>query len=212
MAAKSRANLKAVFEDGDSPQGSDFEDLIDSFVSLTDTSAQSLASNLTVPVLGATTVSAGSTHVNGVATHQNSYIEAACELTAITSVEVTAFSYTLVSGALSAVNAARFSVSGHDIVYTDTVTAKYVVDCSMDVRVSAGQSLWVALGKNSTIQTRSRTQRVFPASGVAQIDSRCVFELKTGDVVNSFIYIPDGPIGGVQVFSVKYMVLPVYFG
>lgn len=61
MTAKNRTNLKAVFETGDTPDGDDFADLIDSAVSIADTSAQSMSSDLTVPNLNATTkVSAGS--------------------------------------------------------------------------------------------------------------------------------------------------------
>lgn len=51
MAAQDRATLKSAFEQGDRPQGSDFSDLIDSFVSLVDTTAQSVLSDLSVPNL-----------------------------------------------------------------------------------------------------------------------------------------------------------------
>lgn len=62
MTAQSRTVLVGRYENGDVPQGSDYVDLIDSFVSLTDTTAQSVASQLTVPTLVATEVSA--TNVN----------------------------------------------------------------------------------------------------------------------------------------------------
>lgn len=48
MTAQSRATLKANFEDGDTPTGSNYADLIDSFVSLTDASAQTLSGPLVV--------------------------------------------------------------------------------------------------------------------------------------------------------------------
>lgn len=62
MTAKTRSAIKLLFEQGDKPQGSDYEDLIDSYLSVADTTAQSLSSPLTVTgALGAsTTVSANS--------------------------------------------------------------------------------------------------------------------------------------------------------
>lgn len=64
MTSQNRSNLKGSFETGDIPQGSDFANLIDSFVSLTDSTAQAMASDLQVPVLISTsqirTVSAAS--------------------------------------------------------------------------------------------------------------------------------------------------------
>lgn len=65
MTAQSRTYLKSKFEQGDTPQGTDYSDLMDSFVSLVDTTAQTLASDLTVPNLVATAVSAGSVNVVG---------------------------------------------------------------------------------------------------------------------------------------------------
>lgn len=44
MAITSRVTLKAAFEQGDKPQGSDYENWIDSFLHLTDTSAQAISS------------------------------------------------------------------------------------------------------------------------------------------------------------------------
>lgn len=62
MTAKNRPTIKAVFEQGDKPQGSDYEDMIDSYLSVADTTAQSLSSPLVVTgAFGAsTTVSAPS--------------------------------------------------------------------------------------------------------------------------------------------------------
>lgn len=50
MTAQTRSTLKAVFEDGDVPQGSDYTDLIDSFLSLTNTTAQAITSPLEITV------------------------------------------------------------------------------------------------------------------------------------------------------------------
>lgn len=47
MTAENRAALKALFETGDTLLQTSFEDLIDSFLSLTDTSPQNVTSNVT---------------------------------------------------------------------------------------------------------------------------------------------------------------------
>ena len=58
MTAQSRTTLKAKFENGDTPPGSDYTDWLDSYLHLIDVSAQTIASPITVTTMGATTVSA----------------------------------------------------------------------------------------------------------------------------------------------------------
>ena len=55
MTAQNRATLKGLFEDGDVPTGANYTDLIDSFLSLSDTTAQSLSSPLTVTTVSGAT-------------------------------------------------------------------------------------------------------------------------------------------------------------
>lgn len=55
MTAQTRPTLKAEFEDGDVPSGSNYVDWLDSFVSLSDTTAQSMSSPLVVTTITATT-------------------------------------------------------------------------------------------------------------------------------------------------------------
>ena len=67
MTAQNRATLKALFEDGDIPTGSNYKDFIDSFVSLADTSAQSLSSKLTLDTMEVTgTVTAAAVRASAV--------------------------------------------------------------------------------------------------------------------------------------------------
>lgn len=54
MTAQTRSVLKALFEDGDKPSGSNYSDWIDSMVSIADTTAQTMTSELQVPNLHAT--------------------------------------------------------------------------------------------------------------------------------------------------------------
>ena len=65
MTAQTKATLKGKFETGDTPTGSDYTDLIDSALNTADTTAQTLSSDLTVPVLTATTVTANQVNTSG---------------------------------------------------------------------------------------------------------------------------------------------------
>lgn len=47
MTAQDRSTLKGVFETGDTPDGSNYADLIDSFLSLAETTAQTVAGKVT---------------------------------------------------------------------------------------------------------------------------------------------------------------------
>lgn len=82
MTSQTRATLKNSFAQGDKPQGTDYSNLIDSFISLADTDAQVMNSQLTIPTLVVNTkisgnpsfasinctgvVSASSVYVNGI--------------------------------------------------------------------------------------------------------------------------------------------------
>lgn len=216
MTAKSRANLRAAFETGDVPDGDDFADLIDSFVNITDTSSQSVASHQTFPSLAAgtvsaTTVNANVQYVRGLATHENPYIEAFADVTAITSVEATA-TWTLVSATLTAPNASSFSVSGREVTYTGGVTAKFLVDVQMDVRGSTNQQLWFGVSKNGTVVSGSISRGKLAVADLVTRSTKTVMELKGNDVITSQVQVPEGPIASPQVFGVRYMVTPVFWG
>lgn len=60
MSIQSRTALKAVFEQGDIPQGNDYSNLIDSCANLADTGEQSFQSNIYTPKLITGIVSAAS--------------------------------------------------------------------------------------------------------------------------------------------------------
>ncbi len=67
MTSQTRVTNTARFESGDQPSGSNFKDLIDSYLSLIDTSAQAIVSNITIPTLTVTTVSAGTIFADTIA-------------------------------------------------------------------------------------------------------------------------------------------------
>lgn len=58
MTARTRTDLKNSFENNDIPQGSDYSDLIDSFVNLLDTGLQIVSGNFVCQSVGAASVSA----------------------------------------------------------------------------------------------------------------------------------------------------------
>lgn len=64
MTQRSVTYLKGRFETGDTPTGSDYADIFDSFLSLEASAEQSLNGKLNVSVISAGTVSANDLHVN----------------------------------------------------------------------------------------------------------------------------------------------------
>ncbi len=66
MTSQTRATNTALFENGDQPSGTNYRDLIDSYVGLIDATAQSMTSNLTVPTLIASVVCANTLFADNV--------------------------------------------------------------------------------------------------------------------------------------------------
>lgn len=72
MTQRSVTYLKGKFETGDIPTQSDYGDLMDSFLNLEASAAQSMSGKLEVPAVSAATVSANNVYVNGKLFHSNS--------------------------------------------------------------------------------------------------------------------------------------------
>lgn len=102
MTAKNRSDLKALFENGDKPQGQDFADLADSFVSLSDSTAQTMTSKLEGPEFVGV-VSAGNTSISGTITYTGETTVAA---TASGSVTVPASALGYITATVSGVTVA----------------------------------------------------------------------------------------------------------
>jgi len=132
MTAQSRATLKAKFETGDTPTGTDYADLIDSSVSLVDASAQTVASNLVIPEAIISRVSASDGYFAGTVSAASAVIDAATvsALTVVGSVTV--------SGAVSA-NAVYAESINASALTVDTIAAQAVQASTLGVAtVSAG--------------------------------------------------------------------------
>lgn len=127
MTAQTRAALKLKFEQGDRPQGSDYEDLIDSFLNTQDTTAQSINSTLVVPKLGATTVTANMVSAQSIA----------------------------VSGALvtdlQAINAGLSTVSAGTLNVKGNATVSGALAVSGDVSVSGAVTIGGALNAGGAL-------------------------------------------------------------
>ena len=126
MTQQTRANLKAKFEDGDIPGGTDYSDLIDSSVFLSDTTAQSLSSPLTVTgALGAsTTVSAPSVEVSS-ATITGTVSAASGFIVTLTSDQVAASAANFTRMSAANVSANALGITG-SLTWTAEVTASVI--------------------------------------------------------------------------------------
>jgi len=89
MSALDRAALKAAFENGDQPQGSDYENFIDSFVNLAETTAQTMNGPLILAGgLSAASISTGAITATGVVSAPSIWA-AVGDITAISAQTVT---------------------------------------------------------------------------------------------------------------------------
>lgn len=89
MTAQNRETNKAVFEQGDRPQGSDYVNLIDSFLSLTDSTAQTVVSNLIVPNITVSTELSAS-NVSCSALTVKSFVATSIESTVLSTAQTSA--------------------------------------------------------------------------------------------------------------------------
>lgn len=131
MTAQSRATLKAKFETGDTPTGTDYEDLIDSAANLVDASAQTFASNLVIPEAIISRVSAADANITGTVSANTAHIETAnvSALTVATTVSA------------DAVYAESINTSALTV---DTIAAQTVQASTMGVAAVSAGALIVA--------------------------------------------------------------------
>lgn len=74
MTTYNKASLKTFFETNDIPTGTDYANLIDSYVNLVETSVQAMAGNLQVPKIIVSRVSASNLNCYGVLSASTGYI------------------------------------------------------------------------------------------------------------------------------------------
>lgn len=166
MAAQTRAVNKARFENGDKPQGSDYVDLIDSFPSLSDSTSQSLTSDLSIPGLVVTNLSAASANVTGglrvegiitVSGGTNFLSQAQgflfTEVTGNVSASATYVEINVSASTLTALTSA-FSVTAASLQYTGSQTKNFWVDTRLTLAASvAATPILMTIGVNNSAQT-----------------------------------------------------------
>ena len=147
MTQQTRATLKGVFEQGDVPQGSDYEDLIDSFVSLADTTAQTVTSDLTIT---------GALNVNG--TTQSSFGELYTTATAAVSAS-TAYIDLLSAATAQAALLSDFELSAANgsLKYTGAATKVFKAQMWLDFEASASADVTLALAIDGSALTRTES-------------------------------------------------------
>lgn len=118
MTARTPTYLKARYEQGDIPQGTDYEDLMDSYLNVAVSAEQSIDSNLrTTKEIIAATVSAGSINVTGTATLN------AISSPSISATNASAANLAANTANLNTVSADSINVSGNVIFGTFDISA-----------------------------------------------------------------------------------------
>lgn len=214
MTAQTRAVLKAAFETGDIPDGDDYANLVDSFVSLSDTTAQSLSSNLEVITLIATTVSAGSVSadlvrsttvsggtgafdsmtvggnvVTGVAGVAKA--EIFLEATATTSIGSMG-TYELLGGTFSADSTLLTNFSAKttgELVYQGSVETTILFTLFLSIAAQSATTMTaLRIGKNGTTLTKSQMNRFISSADQAGAAATGGFvEVSAGDTLGFYI-------------------------
>lgn len=161
MTAQSRATLKANFEDGDTPTGANYADLIDSFVSLTDSSAQTLSGPLVVSEAVISRTSGADANFTGIVSAASLLVDA------VTAGEVTADEVT--ASALSATSLAVAGTVSANVVYAETLQASAAGVATVSAgALIVGTSL--RLNSATTAAASTGTGESLPASVAGYIE------------------------------------------
>ena len=151
MAQQTRSINKSKFEDGDVPQESDYVDLIDSYLSLADTTAQTVTSDLIIPVATITEVSASQVNAS-----------AATVAGALSAASVRADNYGAVSA--TSITASAATIAG-EITTRSVVTTALTVSSGANVAITINVDTSVAASSgNTTVPVPATAEGYFPIS------------------------------------------------
>lgn len=189
MTAQDRPTIKAKFEQGDTPQGSDYVDWIDSTLFTVETTAQALASplNVTGAIGASTTVSAATVEasaatfttvsaqtasfdillVAGESIVAPSQAIAVGELFATVTADFqtsTAGAFSIISGTFSSESTLQNDTSASatlmEIEYTGTATARFFATANISMKASGNNKLAsMRIGVNASSLSRSQIRR-----------------------------------------------------
>lgn len=139
MTVRNKASLTALFEQNDIPNGMDYADFIDSQLNIAETSAQSLASPLTVTELVTPRVSATNARFTGVVS-----AEGGIAFPGNAPLVITALGTNTI--AISA--SADITISGKSTVNVNTSTCQFGADDSTgDVTLTTGRDFNLNIGR-----------------------------------------------------------------
>lgn len=196
MTAQTRAVNKGRFEQGDTPQGSDYADVIDSYLSIADTSAQSISSDLTVPALVATSVNA-TRMVTTFAAGEGFNTTTASVAASTGGFSDLGLALTVVGDVTS-----EFGVTADSLQYTGSETRTFLVSTDFSIRASAaGRALNVRFAVNGSAQPRTDTFVGLGTTEVA-VHKQSLIRLAENDRVNVMIQAATAA-GGYQVKNLQ---------
>lgn len=194
MTAKTPAQLLSVFENGDVPTQSDYQDVFDSFVNIVGTTAQSIAADLTVPSLTVT----GTFNTSNVS---------ASSITGTTADIQTVSAATLTSNVISCPTSASFNAvsaktytrsvesSINAIGVSQTTARSLTAEISRIVVIATASNTGVILSNTTgrehiVINDTPHTLSVYPAVGgqINDLSSNAAYPV-SASLVASFINI-----------------------
>jgi len=209
MTSQTRSVNKGRFETGDKPDGSSYADLIDSFLSLADSTAQTVASNTTFPTVIATEVSAvtgnfdtvnasaanftyasaASLVVNGftvTGAGGGAYAESYITATAATSIG-SAGTFEIINGTFSAV-ATPISMSASPtsalIEYTGTSARRMFVTANLSVAAAvANKLLAFRVGRNGSSLSRTEIERFVSTTDIGALSVTAIVSVNPSDTI-----------------------------
>jgi len=219
VAQQTRVVLKGKYESGDVPQGSDYVDLIDSFPTLADTTTQSITSDLSVPGLIVTNLSAASANVTGglriegvitVSGGTNFLSQSQgflfTEVTGLASASATFVEVNISASTLAALTSG-FATTAASLQYTGSQTKRFIADIKMSFAASAAiTGTWLTVGVNNSAQTRYQ-QRI-STSGLSStfLAASGIVQLATNDRLHAMIR---GSAADGDGFQIKNLTLTV---
>lgn len=234
MASQTRTVNKGRFENGDQPQASDYIDLIDSFVSLSDTTSQTLNSNLVVPVLGATTVTAATgiftTLDAGAVSAQTITVSALTALGPVNAATVSAqavntsalnastvSAQSIITSALNAstVSAQRITVSAIDAtgpINAASVSAQSVITSALNAATVSAQSIITSALNAQTVSAQSVITSAINANTVSAQSVTVSALVATGTVrfnIATTVQASGGAGGAVPTSAQGYLEINV---
>ncbi len=186
MTSQTRVTNKALFENGDVPTGSNYRDLIDSYVSLVDTTAQSVTSKLTAGSLAATTVSAGTLYADSIVAGSQTFTGIVSADAGIVVSGATKFNTIVSAHAGLAVNGAtRFST---------------IVSADAGIRVSGNTSAAALFADSIVVAGAARFSTVVSADAGITVSGAAIF---TGTVSAATIFVDTLTAGNLLINNAR---------